>query len=460
MALATKPGKSALALVRLSGAGSIGLVARCFSRPDALLAAPGHSLVHGRILDPENGEHIDEVLIAVFRGPRSVTGEDQLELSCHGSPAVIDRLLACLEKAGFAPALPGEFSFRAFANGKSDLVRAEAIDEIVAARSDGARAAALSRLEGGLSRRLASARASLVGLVAEAEVRLDHAEEDGSPTTIFPRDALANLRDGLDGLVSTWKASRLYGEGAKMVLAGRPNAGKSSLFNLFLREERAIVSPEPGTTRDWIEASLEVAGFPVRLVDTAGLRWGSSGVEASGIDRSRLLISGADVLLYLVDASRGEGEEDRTILRNRPDALRIWNKIDLPDSIPAPPGWIPVSAAEGQGFSDLFSSVEKALRSLAGMDPERSNNAEQSRLETAIMIANKRQKALLERAIASLDEALIILDASTRGENRSQWLDAACLELRDAADALGEITGEISTPEVLDAIFSGFCLGK
>jgi tRNA modification GTPase len=453
LALATPPGKSALAVLRASGPGCIELLATRFSRPAELVEATGHSLVFGEIREAHSGEGIDEVLVAVFRAPRSPTGEDQVEVSCHGSPAVVRRLLVCLEGAGFAPALPGEFSFRAFVGGKTDLVRAEAVDEIVSARSEGARAEALKRLEGGLSRRLEAARKHLLGLLAEAEVRLDYAEEDGSPASLFPRPALLDLRRDLAGLASTWRAGRIYGEGARVVLAGRTNAGKSSLFNLLLREERALVSPEPGTTRDWIEAGIEIAGFPLRLIDTAGLREESGRIEGRGIEKSRTLVGEADLVICLVDATGGIGKEDEELLARRPEALRVWNKVDLAEARPCPAGWIPVSSLSGAGFANLVAGMEAALRSLAGI-------SEGPAAEDEFVIANERQRALLERATTALDEALAVLDAAEARQGRDELLDAATLELRDAADALGEITGEISSPEVLKMIFSGFCLGK
>ncbi len=460
VALATVPGKSALAVLRASGAGCVELLSSCFSGSAALLSAPGRSLVHGRILDPGTRESIDDVIVAVFRAPRSPTGEDQVEISCHGSPSVVRRILACLGTAGFAQALPGEFSFRAFANGKGDLVKAEAVDEIVAARSEGARAAAMSHLEGGLSQRLERARADLLDRLAEADVRLDHAEEDGSPATLFPRASLGELRDDLHALATSWKAGRLLREGATVVLAGRTNAGKSSLFNLLLREERALVSPAQGTTRDWIEAGLEVAGYPVRLIDTAGLRDGTEDLEARGIERSLSLIAGADVVVCLADATRGPGPEEEDLLASRPDALRAWNKVDLAEALPCPGGWIPLSARSGFGLAPFLEALGEALQGLAGPAdlPARRSADRGGGAERADIVANPRQKALLDRAVAALDSGLATLDAASCGG--AGWLDALALDLRDAADALGEITGEISTAEVLEAIFSGFCLGK
>ncbi|HUX37090.1 MAG TPA: tRNA uridine-5-carboxymethylaminomethyl(34) synthesis GTPase MnmE [Rectinemataceae bacterium] len=479
VALATVAGKSALAVLRASGKGCLELLAPCFSRGEKLLAAPGHSLVHGHFVDPGDSEAIDEVLVAVFRAPASPTGEDQFEISCHGSPVIVRRILSVLETAGFSPALPGEFSFRAFANGKEDLVGAEAVDELVSAPGEAARAEALRRLGGGLSRRLEMARKTMLGLLAEAEVRLDYAEEDGSPSELFPAERLRSFRDKLSSLSASWSIGKLHSEGVRVVIAGSANAGKSSLFNLLVREERAIVSPEPGTTRDWIESGFELAGIPVRLVDTAGLREGTGTVEAIGMDRSRSLAAGADVVICLADATLGLGPADEELLARRADAIRAWNKVDRSDAAPAPRGWIALSALEGRGLPELLGALEVRLRELesragglfgSGSDGRASGStlplarrgeaAIPSSSDTAVfdfVVASPRQKRLLDRAVASLEGTLAIVEA---GPDAPILLDAAALELRDAADALGELTGEIASPEVLETIFSGFCLGK
>jgi len=467
VALATAPGEAALAVIRCSGPGCIELAASVFSRPDAFLGSRGHESVFGELRDGASGEVIDQVLAAVFRSPRSPTGEDQVEFSCHGSPAVVRRALAALEAAGFAPALPGEFSFRAFCNGKMDLVAAEAVDELVRARSDAAREDALGRLEGGLSSRLSAARASLLAMIAEVELRLDYGEEEAGGEV--PLSSLAGLRADLEALAATFRASRLVAQGLGVALAGAPNAGKSRLFNLFLREERSIVSPEPGTTRDWIEAGLELGGLRLRLIDTAGLREAEGSVEAEGVARSRRLLDEADIVLYLVDASDPTAAgvrlpvEAEAFLALRPDAIRLWNKVDLPGAGPSPEGFHALSAATGSGFPELVALLESRARALLdaeGGAPGGDGGAAvpvASRAAGAAprgaRIANERQKLLLDRsvsAIASAEEAI----------RAGLGLDAAALELREAAEALGEITGEISSPEVLESIFSRFCVGK
>jgi tRNA modification GTPase len=483
-ALATSPGEAALAVVRTSGPGCIELAGRVFSRPATLRAAPGHSGVYGEIVDPASGEAVDQVLAFVYRAPRSPTGEDQVEFSCHGSPAVVRRLLDILERIGFAQALPGEFSFRAFVNGKIDLVRAEAVNELVRARSDAAREDALERLEGGLSSRLEAARARLLAILAEVELRLDYGEdeigglfpEDASPDSGVLHASLLALRDELLRLSATYAAGRLVSEGLRAAFAGAPNVGKSRLFNLFLREERSIVSPEPGTTRDWIEAEVELEGLRLRLIDTAGLRRAVSAVEAEGVARSERILAEAELLLFLVDASLpdaaavGEALAEAEALRGRrPDALFVWNKIDISPAgghAPGrghPEGFFPVSAATGQGFPELAAALARRAREIIDA-PFKTHEGPAGGSAVGLAstagpgkrpprLASARQKGLLDRAAAAIDAAAAALGAGS-------GLDAAALDLREAADALGEITGEITTPEILEAIFSRFCVGK
>jgi tRNA modification GTPase len=454
-ALATVPGESALAVIRAFGEGALGLAASCFSRPEALASAPALSLVHGELVDPASGEAVDEVLAAVFRAPGGPVGEDGVELYCHGSPAVVRRALSLLETAGFSPALPGEFGFRAFMRGKTDLVRAEAMNELVRAGSEGARAEALRRLEGGLSRSLASARASIVDALAEAEARLDYAEDEDSPTGGLDPAALLCARDLVAGLSASYAAGRLYERGARVVVAGRPNAGKSSLFNLLVREERSIVAPEPGTTRDWIEAGIELGGLPLRLIDTAGLREAEGEVEAAGVSRSRRLAAEAEAVIYLVDGALGLADEDRAFLESRPESLRVWNKADDPRCAPTPAGFLRLSAATGEGLPELASALRDLVAPRFGLhqDALAGGAADRGAAERDLRVASERQKLLLDEAEASLSAAL-------RGVEAAVPLDALVLDLREAADALGEITGEVASEEVLEAIFSRFCLGK
>ena len=409
---------------------------------------------------------MDEVLAAVSRSSAGPLGEGGVEFHCYGSPAGIRRARCPLGTAGFAPALPGEFTCRAFLRGKTDLVKAEAVQDLVRAGSEGARAEALRRLEGGLSRTLAASRAAIVDALAETEARLDYAEDDDSPAGGLDPAMLRRVRDQVAALAASFVAGRLYERGARVVVAGRPNAGKSSLFNLLVREERSIVAADPGTTRDWIEAGIELEGLPVRLIDTAGLRDAPGGVEAEGVSRSRRLATEAEAVIYLVDGVLGLVGEDKAFLATRADSLRVWNKADDPACLPPPPGFLRLSAATGEGLPVLADTLRAVIAPCFGLPsgaspphaplPDSASDGNHERGRRAAReatVASERQKLLLDRSVSALDSALAALESGTP-------LDALVLDLRDAADALGEMTGEIASEEVFEAVFSRFCLGK
>ncbi len=448
-ALATAPGRSALAVIRCSGPRAIELCARCFSPGDALAAALGYGMVHGWLMDPGNGERVDEVIAAVFRAPRSFTGEDSVEIYCHGSGAVTTRALALLEGAGFAPALPGEFSFRAFINGKTDLVKAEAINELASANCEAARQDALQRLSGELSKAYKDLRDDLLDLLAELEARLDYPADEGEGEGLETESGLLlrlnTCRDRARRLAEGYIAGKLRQEGALVVVAGRPNAGKSSLFNLIAREERAIVSSEPGTTRDWLEVWVEVSGYALRLVDTAGLRQALGEIEAEGVRRSLELSARADIVLYMVDGRKGLVAEDEDFLSRHPEAIKLWNKIDLGECSEPPAGWLGLSAKKGAGLPLLEAAIIGKLAALSGGGAASQKEAPR--------LASARQKTLLDQCRAALDSAQA---AAARGLP----LDALALDIREAADYLGQISGEITSEEVFDRIFGAFCLGK
>lgn len=405
-------------------------------------------------MDPTSMKPLDEVLASVFRAPASYTGEDSVEFSCHGSPGITKSILSALMTVGFEPALPGEFSVRAMLNGKFDLVRAEAVEELIRARSELARNEALSRLTGSLSSRVTSIRTSLVDILAEIESRLDYPEDEGPEGDPDPGPQIRNLAERIEVLLVSYRTGRIHRDGALLVVAGRPNAGKSSLFNAILREERSIVSESPGTTRDWIESWVEIAGCPVRLVDTAGLRETDSPVESAGIDRSLDLVSRSDLALYLVDASSGLSPEDEAFIALNPGILKIWNKMDLVPTVLPPEGWIPVSARTGEGLKSLLDAVQAALPGAnpvqdAGTDS--SGTVASGSLESEVVIAGERQKQLLESCAVALRRA-----SSATGQS----LDRVAVDLREAAYHLGEMTGDILSEEILDTVFSRFCLGK
>ncbi|MCL2191124.1 MAG: tRNA uridine-5-carboxymethylaminomethyl(34) synthesis GTPase MnmE [Treponema sp.] len=461
-AFASAPGKSALTLIRCSGPGALELAASVFSAKDKLLQARGNTVIHGWIVSPGN-DKIDEVLVSAFRAPKSYTGEDSLDISCHGGTATGNGVMAALRAAGFRDALPGEFTFRAFMNGKLDLTRCESVMELVSARTETGRRNAVNRLSGALENEINVVKKKLVEVLAGAEIFLDYsedeigidAEEDAGrlPGRRLAEEALARLHR----LAESWRRERIYQEGILAVIAGRPNAGKSSLFNLLIREDRSIVTEIPGTTRDWIEAWVSIEGIPVRLVDTAGLRDSPDPVEAIGVERSRAMLENAELVLYLIDGADGVTDEDSAFIgelaarqNSRPlPCIPIWNKTDvapMPQARQTAAGHLlGISAKTGGGVAELTASIATAIGKISGQ-PETAGTPQPA-------IGTTRQKNLVEAAVSALEEAL------TLGE-REEPLDLIAPLLRDAVNLLGEITGEVSTADILEEMFGKFCVGK
>ena len=458
-AIAAPASQGAIALIRTSGECSLELLSKAFSRPKALLEAQGNSVIHGWIQD-QSSSPVDEVLVNVYRAPHSYTGENSADISCHGGIATVKVIMETLRKTGFEDALPGEFTFRSFVNGKIDLTRSESVMELVSARTNNALEHAVKRLSGTLEREIKTIRQSLLEAVSAAELYLDYPEDEIDEDTqhvLSTSSYLGAAEEALQKLKSlavSYERERFYQEGALVVIAGRPNAGKSSLFNALLNEDRSIVTEIPGTTRDWIEAYTSIKGIPLRLVDTAGLRDSDLEVEMQGIKRSKSLAEEADIILYTVDACIGLCEEDIKFIAGHSDSLLIlvWNKIDLNiESIPqsekninnAPS--VPVSAVTGEGLEKLCTSIEDLLiKKTQKMSEFNAPNAG---------LGTQRQKDLTEKAVSLLEEALLLT-------KNKESLDLIAPLLRESLNALGEITGEVSTADVLDIIFSRFCLGK
>lgn len=452
-AVATALAPAALGIVRTSGKNCIELASSVFSRPDALNKAPGNTLVHGWIVDPD-GNRIDETVAAVYRAPKSFTGEDSVEFIGHGGPAAVLAVFRTLLRAGFRQAERGEFTFRAFANGKTDLSKAEAIREIVDARTDAARSKAAGRLSGNLSDGIHDISKRIVQVLAAIEVQIEYPEDEETTKGSFDAASLREAARQLSALHATWAAEKLYQDGARLVLAGRTNAGKSSMFNTLLKEERAIVSDIHGTTRDWLEAKADFAGIPVTLFDTAGLRETGDSIEAEGVERSKSLASDADAVLYLVDAREGLNGEDRRFIRERvesggPPVLLVWNKCDHPEAKAAPEEAcgahtvVPTSARKATGIDTLVKTIVSLL---TGKLPGGEAGIRAS-------LGTERQRRAVERALEYVDHAL---EAAENGFP----MDAVAQDLEDALLALGEITGEVSGADILDAVFSDFCVGK
>ncbi len=452
-ALASPWGESAVAIIRVSGRDSLSMLSGLFegragsggrgnSGSPPLTEAKGFTMKHGVIRVPGSGEEIDEVVVAVYRAGRSYTGENSAEIFCHGSPAIIKRILDLLYEAGFRHADPGEFTLRAFLNGKLDLTQAEAVNEIVRAKTDRARAAALSRLSGSIERKIRSIKDGILKILAAVEVRIDYPEEDLEEEIVSERE-LEHWQEELEKLVSTYGIGKILQEGIPVVLAGRTNAGKSTLFNQFLKEDRAIVSEIHGTTRDYLEGVVSMGDIPIKLYDTAGYKMPAHSLEKEGMKRTDRIIRASRLILYLVDASTGVNELDREFFsanQNSKTLIRIWNKIDL-SKRPCPVGFFPVNAKTGEGIIKLSEViVERVLggRSLESAEP---------------IIDSIRQKKLLERALGALKDF-------RTGLSENIPLDVLGVDLKEALDALGEITGEVTSQDILNEIFSHFCVGK
>ena len=444
--IATALAPAALGIVRVSGTGCIELVSKVFSRPKALLEAPGNTLVYGWIVD--QGQKIDEVMLSVYRAPKSFTGEDMVEISCHGGPAVVTAIQNLMLKSGFRQANRGEYTFRAYINGKTDLTKAEAVKEIIDSHTDTSRSHAAGRLAGSLFAEIDSIKKLIIDTLASIEVEIEYPEDEETIADTFDRKDIEIAIKRLQSLVDSWQGEKLYQDGARVVLAGRTNAGKSSLFNAILKEERAIVSDIEGTTRDWLESWASINGIPVRLFDTAGLRETSDQIEAQGVEISRNLVHDADVVLYLVDSQQGLIKEDRDFIEHCTEPLIIVEtkidkdgenreNIEITESFSV----CKISSKTGEGIAELFNQISAILT--AGLSSERQQAG----------LGSARQKESVAEALESVKHALVSADDN-------YTLDAVVQDLEDAIDSLGEVTGDVTPDDVLGSIFANFCVGK
>ncbi|RMH63574.1 MAG: tRNA uridine-5-carboxymethylaminomethyl(34) synthesis GTPase MnmE [Bacteroidetes bacterium] len=454
-AIATARGRAALAIVRVSGPAAVEVVASCFRGVD-LRAVPSHT-AHVGYLHDGHGHDLDQVVVTVFRAPRSATGEDVVEVSCHGGDVAPQLVLRTLLDHGARMARPGEFTQRAFLHGKLDLTQAEAVADLIHASSTLAHRVSLNHLQGRYSAVLQQLRQDLLELCALVELELDFSEED---VEFADRERLEALLAGADRLLGELLASVHLGEvvrdGVRVVIGGRPNAGKSTLLNALVGRDRAIVSDTPGTTRDEIEAEAEIEGLRFRFVDTAGLRETGDAIEAEGVRRARDAITRSDVLLYVYDVTAGLDAAEVAFLQDlcaRQPALPVLlvgNKADLAaGAAEAPPGLalpvLPLSARQAtHDATRLQPLVERLVDAVA---------AGLSEAEASPVVMNQRHRQHLRHAHAAVRRARQALDAGTSG-------DTLALDLRAALYQLGEITGEITNEDVLDQIFSRFCIGK
>ena len=521
--IATALAPAALGIVRASGKNCIELVSKIFSRPKALLEAAGNTLVYGWIVDRRLGEcavspaetagagrvdsgavgkqttcAVDEVMLAVYRAPKSFTGEDMVEIFCHGGPAVVTAIQNLMLRSGFRQANRGEYTFRAFINGKTDLTKAEAVKEIIDSHTDASRSHAVGRLAGNLFTEIDSIKKLIIDTLAAIEVEIEYPEDEETIADSFDRSDIELAISRLQTLSDSWKGEKLYQDGARVVLAGRTNAGKSSLFNAILKEERAIVSDIEGTPRDWLESWASINGIPVRLFDTAGLRKTDDVIEAQGVELSKNLAQDADVVLYLVDGQTGLNDEDRDFIKAcREPLILVFTKSDKKDS-PVKPGndnqpavsasGDPMSLSEQPGQSasgDPMSSSDESSVSLSGNPMSLSGLtgqsipaccissktgaglselfAEMTKILTAgITYATERQQAGLgsARQKEAVANALECVRHALISADDNYTLDAVVQDLEDALDFLGEVTGDVTPDDVLGSIFANFCVGK
>ncbi len=447
-AIATPLGEGGLAVIRISGPDAVGLAERIFVPAGKRTVRPGaaatHTVHYGHIV--RDGRRIDEVLLTVLRAPRTFTREDTVEISCHGGVLVTRLVLEAVLAAGARAAGPGEFTLRAFLNGRIDLAQAEAVADLIHARTELALDAANEQLAGTLSHRIQTLRDDLMRTSAHIEAHIDFPDEDISPDT--HGTLLGRLDRGdvlIAGLLKTAKEGQVLRRGIRAAIIGRPNAGKSSLLNQLLGHDRAIVSPVAGTTRDTVEETADVRGIPVIFIDTAGLRETDDHVEAEGVRRSRAALGKAELVLHVLDASGPLTEDDRSLLAEasgRPRVI-VLNKADLPAVLRLPEGLtgVATSCSSGDGIEAVKDAIEGAVWSgrLASVPSQ--------------ITVNARHADALRRAQGSIQRAA----AELRGGSS---LELVAIDLRLAADAVGEIVGKTTTDDLLDAIFSQFCLGK
>jgi tRNA modification GTPase len=414
-------------VVRVSGEGSLGLVGRLWSGKNPGRLAGGR-FTYGKICNPATGEILDEALLLVFRRPHSYTGQESAELHTHGSPAVLRKVLQTLFEQGARPAQPGEFTLRAFLNGKMDLAQAESVLHLVESESEAARRQALRGLSAGLSQKIQHLSERLFNLLAHIQAWLDYPEEGVEPAQI--QETLKPVLQQIQHLLATAPAGRIAQKGARIALVGAPNAGKSSLLNALLGYERAIVTPVPGTTRDYLEAPLEIAGVPIVAVDTAGLRETDDLIEKSGVERAMQIAQEADLVVYLADQSQPKTAPPALPWER---TLQVATKADLP-AIWADGAFVAVSSLTGHGLEALRQQIRSRL---LGEAPEGE-----------VWISNERHVEALRRAEAHLTEAL----------NAPE--DLAGVSIESALGALAEIVGKDVSEEVIDRVFRNFCVGK
>lgn len=455
-AISTPLGEGGIGIVRLSGKHAVAIASTIFTSPRGKSPHELESfrLTYGHIIDPSSGEKIDEVLLSVMRAPHSYTREDVVEINCHGGMIALRRVLELALTCGARLAEPGEFTKRAFLNGRIDLSQAEAVIDLIRAKTDASRKIALGQLQGKLSEAITSLRDRIADVCVKIEAYIDFPEEEIEMDTREELTrTLSDIRRNMEHLSETYEEGRFFRDGLSTVIVGKPNVGKSSLLNALLQQDRAIVTEIPGTTRDVIEEYVNMKGLPLRIMDTAGIREGKDLAEREGVKRSLRSIHHADLVIALFDGSAPLEESDRDVLEKVRDkqCIFVLNKADLPRAIdrqtfssmiaqPAPLV-LEISALRGDGLAELKDAIFHAC----------IRNWREAR--DGVVVTNLRHKNAIHAAAVSIQHAIESI-------NEDRPIEITALELRDALDRLGEIVGAVTTEDILQRIFSEFCIGK
>ncbi|MDP2167719.1 MAG: tRNA uridine-5-carboxymethylaminomethyl(34) synthesis GTPase MnmE [Thermodesulfovibrionales bacterium] len=448
-AVSTPAGEAGIGIVRLSGKDAVDIAERIFSPAGgkSLREAKSHRILYGFIKAPETGEAVDEALVTVMRAPRTYTREDVVEINCHGGYIPLSRVLELTLKHGARLAGPGEFTKRAFLNGRLDLSQAEAVIDLIRAKTDTAERVALEQLRGSLGKRINALREGLLEISSQIEAGIDFPEEEIEPSGIGEIEAgLKRIVSELSAMSKTYEEGRFLREGVRAAIVGKPNVGKSSLLNRLLQRDRAIVTEMPGTTRDVIEEYLNINGLPVRVMDTAGIREAHDMAESEGVRRSLQAIADADIVIALIDGSAPLSGEDMEVIEKikGKKSITAINKCDLPQAelkLPAGLNPLRLSAKTEEGIEGLKSAIFNSCVKGAAAAAE------------SVIVTNIRHKTAIEGASERLNAAL-----SAISEDRP--LEIISLELRDGMNLMAEITGAITTEDILQRIFSAFCVGK
>ena len=448
-AISTSVGESGVSIIKLSGSEAKEIVAKIFKQKNNVdfLEAKPWTVNYGHVVDNASGDFIDEVLVSYFKGPRSFTAEDVVEINCHGGRVATESVLNAVFEAGARPAEPGEFTKRAFLNGRIDLSQAEAVIDIIHAKTELSMKSAVNQSGGKLSKEITDIRNQILNLLAFIEVTVDFPEEDLEFTTGQEvSDKLKMLTEKVNDLLKTADEGKILRDGLSVAIIGKPNVGKSSLLNALLKENRAIVTDIPGTTRDIIEEYLNIDGIPIKITDTAGIRETEDIVERIGVDRSKNKIDEADLIVFVLDSSRPLDQEDSDIIKyiNNRKSITLINKIDLQEKLSLSNldlgETIGVSALNGYGINELKDRIKEMFF---------HGNIE----ITDLMVTNRRHKEALMRAQEKMVKTKIAIDQGIS-------LDLAAIDLNAAWNYFGEITGDTLSEDLVDKIFSDFCIGK